>query len=198
MDEPLSNLDAKLRTVMRAQLKHLQRELATTTIYVTHDQVEAMTLADRVVIMDRGKIEQEGAPADIYAVPRSIFVAGFVGSPPMNLIEGILEGGSFRHVGGSVDAIPSNDVGRIFLGQRPEDLRVVPALHGDLAGEVFSSELLGDFGLVGVRVGQDILNVKVGPKEGRSIGEPVSVVFDRRKLHVFDFVSGLRSSGSPA
>ncbi len=88
MDEPLSNLDAKLRVQMRAELKHLQHELKVTTIYVTHDQIEAMTLADRVAVMNRGIIEQLGSPKEIYNDPRTLFVAGFIGSPPMNLIEG--------------------------------------------------------------------------------------------------------------
>ncbi len=102
MDEPLSNLDAKLRTSMRAQIKHLQRELATTTVYVTHDQVEAMTLADRIVIMDKGRIQQQGSPAEIYARPASTFVAGFIGSPPMNLLTGRGGSGAFQHPAGSV------------------------------------------------------------------------------------------------
>ena len=88
MDEPLSNLDAKLRVQMRAELKHLQHELQVTTIYVTHDQIEAMTLAHRVAVMNKGVIEQLGTPKDIYNDPRTLFVAGFIGSPPMNLIDG--------------------------------------------------------------------------------------------------------------
>ena len=88
MDEPLSNLDAKLRVQMRAELKHLQHELQTTTVYVTHDQIEAMTLAHRVAVMNKGVIEQLGTPREIYNDPRTLFVAGFIGSPPMNLIRG--------------------------------------------------------------------------------------------------------------
>ena len=88
MDEPLSNLDAKLRLTMRAQLKHIQKRLQTTTIYVTHDQIEAMTLADRVAIMDKGRIQQLGTPDEVYNDPANVFVAGFIGSTPMNLIKG--------------------------------------------------------------------------------------------------------------
>ena len=95
MDEPLSNLDAKLRLTMRAQLKHIQRRLETTTIYVTHDQIEAMTLADRIAIMNKGKIQQLGTPDEVYNNPANVFVAGFIGSPPMNLIKGDLENGTF-------------------------------------------------------------------------------------------------------
>jgi multiple sugar transport system ATP-binding protein len=192
MDEPLSNLDAKLRIGMRAQIKHLQRDFAATTVYVTHDQAEAMTLADRVVIMNGGKIEQEGAPADVYDMPISVFVAGFMGSPPMNLIEGTLEAGRFQHEAGGVDAVPTRDAGRVILGQRPEDLRRTDAAAGDLVGEVFSSEFLGDFGIVAVRIGRDIVNVKVDPKDRPTIGEPIGLLFDRSRLHVFDSSSGRR------
>ena len=95
MDEPLSNLDAKLRVSTCAQIKNLQHELAVTTIYVTHDQIEAMTLADRVVVMNQGKIQQIGTPTDIYDNPANTFVAGFIGSPAMNLVSGVISGGSF-------------------------------------------------------------------------------------------------------
>ena len=96
MDEPLSNLDAKLRVSTRAQIKNLQHELKTTTIYVTHDQIEAMTLADRVVVMNKGKVQQVGAPKEIYDRPQNTFVAGFIGSPAMNLMDGGLVGGTFK------------------------------------------------------------------------------------------------------
>ena len=95
MDEPLSNLDAKLRVSTRAQIKNLQHELAVTTIYVTHDQIEAMTLADRVVVMNQGKIQQIGTPTDIYDNPANTFVAGFIGSPAMNLVDGMMSSGTF-------------------------------------------------------------------------------------------------------
>jgi multiple sugar transport system ATP-binding protein len=192
MDEPLSNLDAKLRTLMRAQLKHLQRELATTTIYVTHDQVEAMTLADRIVIMNKGRIEQQGSPAEVYARPISTFVAGFIGSPPMNLIQGVMQGSGFRHSAGRLTELPSRAQGEITLGQRPEDLRLAPSDRADLVGSVFSSELLGDSTLVAVQLGKEIVNVKTGPTEGQPIGAPIGITFDRSKLHFFNTASGQR------
>ena len=99
MDEPLSNLDAKLRVQMRAELKHLQHELQITTVYVTHDQIEAMTLAHRVAVMNKGVIEQLGTPKEIYNDPRTLFVAGFIGSPPMNLIQGEVRDGVFTGAG---------------------------------------------------------------------------------------------------
>jgi multiple sugar transport system ATP-binding protein len=195
MDEPLSNLDAKLRTVMRAELKHLQRDLAITTIYVTHDQVEAMTLADRIVILDKGRIQQEGVPADIYARPANIFVASFIGSPPMNLLKGDVGDGAFRHAGGIVGCVSISAVGPVTIGQRPEDLRVVEPGEGDLAGTVFTSELLGDSTLLSVRVGSDLMNVKVGPEEGRRMGEAVGIKLDRGRLHAFGAVDGRRLAG---
>jgi multiple sugar transport system ATP-binding protein len=196
MDEPLSNLDAQLRTLMRAQLKHLQRDLATTTIYVTHDQVEAMTLADRIVIMNKGRIEQQGTPEEIYARPQSTFVAAFIGSPPMNLISGSMDSGVFRHEAGILDAVGGPADGPIVLGQRPEDLRVAATGAGDLKGKVFSYELLGDSSLVAVRVGAELINVKVAPGERYSIGQPLDVVIDRARLHLFDSTSGHRLGGS--
>jgi multiple sugar transport system ATP-binding protein len=191
MDEPLSNLDAKLRALMRAQLKHLQRDLATTTIYVTHDQTEAMTLADRIVIMKNGRIQQSGTPADIYACPGNTFVAGFIGSPPMNLMKGEIISGQFVHAAGKVPVV-SADSGAIVLGIRPEDVDVTAPDKGDLAGAIFSSELLGDTVLLGVTVGADLVNVKVGADCGRPIGEHVGIKLNRNKLHVFDAAEGYR------
>jgi multiple sugar transport system ATP-binding protein len=120
MDEPLSNLDSRLRIDMRAELKHLQHELAVVTLYVTHDQVEAMTLASRIAILKDGLLQQYAAPAEIYNRPANLFVAGFVGSPSMNLLPGTVESGIFRRGGLSIEAPP---VGRdLTLGIRPEDV----------------------------------------------------------------------------
>ncbi|KLK92612.1 ABC transporter ATP-binding protein [Microvirga vignae] len=196
MDEPLSNLDAQLRTVMRAQLKHLQRDLATTTIYVTHDQIEAMTLADRIVIMKGGRIQQSGTPAEIYARPANTFVAAFIGSPPMNLMSGTGSEGVFVHPAGQVE-IPSVPRGQVTLGVRSEDIRIVGPGQGHMTGVVFSSELLGDTTLIGVTVGPDLVNVKVGPEGGMRIGEPVSLLFDSKSLHVFDAEGQRLSGGRP-
>jgi multiple sugar transport system ATP-binding protein len=193
MDEPLSNLDAKLRNLMRAQLKHLQRDLAVTTIYVTHDQTEAMTLADRIIIMKDGRIQQAGSPADIYENPSNTFVAGFVGSPPMNLIGGRMANSEFEHAGGTL-AVSDFREGPIILGIRPEDIRIGEQGKADISGTVYSSELLGDSVLLGITAGKDIINVKVGPKDGRSMGEPIAISLDRKKLHAFDPASGNRIS----
>jgi multiple sugar transport system ATP-binding protein len=196
MDEPLSNLDAKLRSVMRGQIRHLQRDLATTTVYVTHDQVEAMTLADRIVILSGGRVQQEGAPEEIYARPGNAFVAGFIGSPPMNLLPGAAEDGRFTRPDGSVDGICAR--GPVLLGQRPEDLRIVAPEAADLRGEVFSSELLGDSVLIGVGLGRDLVTVKTGPGGQRRVGEPVGLALDHSKLHLFEAGSGRRIDGGGA
>ena len=123
MDEPLSNLDAKLRQSMRVQIKHMQRQLRVTTVYVTHDQIEAMTLADRIVIMNKGAIQQVGTPDQIYTDPANTFVAGFIGGPPMNLVEGSAVDGRFDAAGLSV-ACPSALSGRISLGIHPKHCRI--------------------------------------------------------------------------
>ena len=124
MDEPLSNLDAKLRVSTRAQIKNLSHELAITTIYVTHDQVEAMTLADRVVVMKQGVVQQVGSPTDIYDMPANSFVAGFIGSPAMNLIEGKISKGVFSSQNTLIKGLKADD-GEIILGFRAEDAMVI-------------------------------------------------------------------------
>ncbi|WP_411036528.1 ABC transporter ATP-binding protein [Shinella sp. BYT-45] len=197
MDEPLSNLDAQLRTVMRTHLKHLQREMASTTIYVTHDQVEAMTLADRIVVLNNGRIQQVATPAEIYARPANTFVARFIGSPPMNLLEGRIENGTFVHAGGSI-RVDSTADGPVFLGQRPEDICLAARGAGHLGGTVYAAELLGDAVLVAVRTGAELVNVKMPPDCRLAEGETVDLVFDPSKIHVFDAVTGDRRECVPS
>jgi len=191
MDEPLSNLDAKLRVSMRAQLKHLQHELATTTIYVTHDQVEAMTLADRVAVMSKGRLQQVGAPLDIYNRPQNVFVAGFLGNPSMNLVAAHAEAGRLVHAAFSLPAEAVRP-GKLFVGQRPEDMKVTDPEKGDFRGEVYSAELLGDAALITVRLNGDLIAVKA-PKDVRArMGDVVGVSFDPAMLHLFDGATGER------
>jgi multiple sugar transport system ATP-binding protein len=190
MDEPLSNLDAKLRTLMRAELRHLQRELGTTTIYVTHDQVEAMTLADRIVILNNARIQQMGTPAEIYARPANTFVAGFIGSPPMNLIQGEISGGRFLHPSGGVMAGIVHS-GPAVLGIRPEEIDLAQG-QADLTGEVYSSELLGDCLLLSVDIGGTRVIAKLNPGEGREMGSRVGLSLSRARLHLFDAEVGAR------
>ena len=191
MDEPLSNLDAKLRVSMRAQLKHLQRELNTTTIYVTHDQVEAMTLADRVAVMSAGKLLQVGAPLDIYNRPANAFVAAFLGNPSMNLIEARVEGGLVMHPRFNLpgQGLP---LGPITLGERPEDMAIVAPGAGDFDTEVYTAELLGDTALVTVQLGAKLIAVKAEKDTPVRMGDTVGVRFNREALHFFDARSGER------
>jgi len=160
MDEPLSNLDAKLRVQMRSELKRLQHELRVTTIYVTHDQIEAMTLAHRVAVMNKGVIEQLGTPKEIYNDPRTLFVAGFIGSPPMNLVEGEVKDGVFSSAGGlRVEGFNHANVARAVLGVRPEDIHVVGAKDPgiNLAAPIYSVELTGESTFVSVHAGDRLL-----------------------------------------
>jgi multiple sugar transport system ATP-binding protein len=192
MDEPLSNLDAKLRTSMRAQLKHLQRELAITTIYVTHDQIEAMTLADRIVIMDKGRIQQIGTPDEIYGDPANTFVAGFIGSPPMNLVKGEIKGGVFTGPNISVPSIALADRADVILGVRPEDANIAAAaVH--LNANLYALEPTGDMTLVGIRLSDGAyFNVKSDRDFRQNLDTPVAVTFDPKRLYFFDGASGAR------
>jgi multiple sugar transport system ATP-binding protein len=189
MDEPLSNLDAKLRVTMRAHIKHLHHSLGVTTIYVTHDQIEAMTLADRVVVMSRARIQQIGTPQDIYERPANLFVAGFIGSPPMNLVPGRLAGGVFTAPGFHVGGFTASDVDQVVLGVRPEDLGVLA--HEDLgraalAAEVFAFELTGDATLVTIKQGDLLVTAKAGKDHRSALGAHVGFAVDASRCHLFD------------
>ena len=148
MDEPLSNLDAKLRVSTRAQIKNLSHELKVTTIYVTHDQIEAMTLADRVVVMKQGVVQQVGTPTDIYDNPANTFVAGFIGSPAMNLLKGTMKDGCFSGDNVEISGFSAAD-GPITLGFRAEDAAVSPSV-GSINATVYTMELLGDATMIAV------------------------------------------------
>ena len=186
MDEPLSNLDAKLRVTMRAELKNLSHRLRITTVYVTHDQIEAMTLADRVAVMHDGRIEQLGTPVEIYNDPRTLFVAGFIGSPAMNLVEGEIRDGTF-FAGGipvlTVDA-PSRD--DLVLGLRPEDIRVVAPGEGDFDAPVFASENTGESVLATVRVGTHRITAKADRYTELDIDERIGLKVDGAHVYLFD------------
>ena len=190
MDEPLSNLDAKLRVSTRAQIKNLQHELAVTTIYVTHDQIEAMTLADRVVVMNKGEIQQIGTPTEIYDRPANTFVAGFIGSPAMNLVSGSISGGTFTGPNVTIKGLKADD-GAITLGFRAEDVEVVKR-GGDAKAPVYSMELLGDATQVSIRSGSEILSGKA-PKDFRAeIGAPIGFKINAAVCHLFDPQTGAR------
>ncbi len=185
MDEPLSNLDAKLRVTMRAELKHLQHEMKITTVYVTHDQIEAMTLADRVAVMDHGIISQLGPPEEIYNDPTNLFVAGFIGSPPMNLMKGKLHDNNFQHPNFSISINREAILEEATLGIRPEDLILCAAQKGVLQGTVYAHELTGESTLTTINVGPDRLTIR-GPKEFKiNIDEAVGVQFEASKCFLF-------------
>ena len=197
MDEPLSNLDAKLRVSMRAELKHLSAQLQVTTVYVTHDQIEAMTLADRVAVMKDGRIQQLAPPREIYNDPANLFVAGFIGSPAMNLIEGRVEGGCFVTRGGvPLVAVPSGERDGVTLGLRPEDLAIVPPGTGDFDVPVYAHENTGESTLV---TGEFADGQRVIAKGDRMLearmGEPIGVRCDPSYLYLFDARTGARLRG---
>ena len=198
MDEPLSNLDAKLRVIMRAELKRLQKELGITTIYVTHDQVEAMTMADRIAVLNEGKLQQYGEPHELYNNPANIFVAGFIGTPPMNFLEG-----SFLSEKGIIDfgpfyiRLPHNVLEvlektatseEVVIGIRPEDIIIG---EGELEGEVYVVEPLGKDIIVHIHMGDNIrIRAIVSTGNIPKMGEKIRIRFNMDKIHIFDKRNG--------
>jgi multiple sugar transport system ATP-binding protein len=198
-DEPLSNLDAKLRVQMRAEIAQLQQRLKTTTIYVTHDQVEAMTMGQRVAVLKDGDLKQVGTPLELYDRPANLFVASFIGTPPMNFISAtVTEGGaslaSAKYalpVPGSLRAVTNASVGRrVVAGVRPENiLEAGVEAHGETAAltvEVEIAEPLGSEVILHGRVGDDLLVAKLDPHHLPEPGEKVSLVIELDALHLFD------------
>ncbi|MDO6708206.1 sn-glycerol-3-phosphate ABC transporter ATP-binding protein UgpC [Photobacterium sp. 1_MG-2023] len=188
-DEPLSNLDAALRAHMRLEIKKLQRELGVTSIYVTHDQVEAMTLADRIVVLNQGKIEQIGTPAEIYHQPQSHFVARFIGSPAINLLPASLSAGVFTLNNGQQYALPEYGYlpdQTIMIGIRPEQLSLQAGSHLlELSLNVQVVEPLGPNQLVhGQLLGQ--MFTAVTPEQPLALQESLTIYVDPDKLHLFD------------
>ena len=191
MDEPLSNLDAKLRQAMRVQIKHIQRQLKITTVYVTHDQIEAMTLADRIVIMQSGAIQQVGTPDEIYNEPANTFVAGFIGAPPMNLIDGSIENGEFDAPGVKVGGLSKELSGHTILGIRPEDC-IVSDTGAHLNAEVYGVEPTGDMTFLTLRASDKLIEVKADRAYRAELGKREAVRFDPERIYLFDGASGLR------
>ena len=195
-DEPLSNLDAKLRVSMRGEIKSLQRRLGSTTIYVTHDQIEAMTMADKIVVMNAGRIEQVGTPFEIYDKPVNTFVAGFLGSPAMNLIQGKVNGGTkpALAVGGALIPLPaifSALNGRdIVLGVRPENVDVV--VTGGIAAKVTSMEPTGSDTLLGVEAFGQALTSVLHRRLDLQLGQSVQIALMPDALHFFDATTQAR------
>jgi multiple sugar transport system ATP-binding protein len=198
MDEPLSNLDAQLRLQMRIEIKRLQKQLGVTTLYVTHDQVEAMTMADMVAVMHDGRLQQLASPADLYAHPANLFVARFCGSPPMNVLEGEAADGMFRHQTGTLALRRADVRGPVQLGFRPEHATIAaPGDPGSLRGEVYVVEPLGNETLVTVDLDGTLVNIREPADFGGSVGDRCAVQPLTKHLHLFDDATG-EALGAPA
>ncbi len=209
-DEPLSNLDAKLRVQTRAEISKLQKRLETTTIYVTHDQIEAMTMGHRIAVMKDGKLQQVGTPLEVYERPANLFVASFIGTPPMNLVPAEIAGDAGGDVpGGGVPAVaasgfrlqlperwraaPASAGRKVVLGLRPESLREAgrPRSGADgptarLTGTVEFAELLGYEVITHVRVGEDLLIAKLDPHRAPQMGDAIELLADLDGIHLFE------------
>ena len=199
-DEPLSNLDAKLRVSMRLQIKDLQRRVATTSLYVTHDQVEAMTLADRLIVMNKGVAEQIATPMEIYDAPANIFVAGFIGSPAMNFLPATIEADGLRLADGSTLPRPSGVAdGAVILGIRPEHLtRGRSGTPGTLTARVQAVETLGADTFVHAKLGEtgsDDIVFRVPGHDRPAEGTVVALAVDPDRLHLFDSTTQRRIGG---
>ncbi len=200
MDEPIAALDARLREEMRVELKRLQRELNHTLVYVTHDQEEAMSIADRIAILEAGKVRQTGTPAEIYNSPNSRYVAELIGAPPMNFVEGELTSGG-RFEGGEVAvslAFPGVDAtGPAALAVRPEDLAIAAPGEGAIEASIYEVEPLGAFTIVDVSAGERLFKVQAPGQPHFKLGESVSLVLDPARCHLFCGETGtlIRSAG---
>jgi multiple sugar transport system ATP-binding protein len=199
-DEPLSNLDAKLRVAMRGEIKALHQRLRTTTVYVTHDQVEAMTMADRIVVMHDGRVEQIGTPLDLYDRPGNLFVAQFIGSPAMNVVEGtVCRGNGAAHVevaGGTCWPL-GNAAGvngqRVAYGIRPEHLSLCgPGTAGAVAGEIIVVEPTGAATELLVQAGEAQIVLVTHGRPIVNAGDKIGLTIDPAMVHVFDKASGER------
>ena len=190
MDEPLSNLDAQLRHGMRVEIRALQQRLAMTVVYVTHDQVEAMSMADRVILMREGRIEQEGSPEALYARPATMFAARFIGTPAMNLVA-LADGPQGAVIRGAPEApvLPGRGAGRVF-GVRPEHVEVVA--QGGVPGRVTSAEYHGADSILTVQVGEESLLARAAGRVGLAPGAAVRLGWQAGAVHVFDAGSGTR------
>ena len=192
MDEPLSNLDAKLRGLMRAELKHLQHELGITTIYVTHDQIEAMTLASRVAIMNEGILQQVDTPKNIYNDPVNLFVAGFIGSPSMNFFNGDVKNGKFSSEECEFSGLGKDSLNNVVLGVRPEDMEIVSDNNFQFEAKIYSIELTGDQTIVSLKIGSNLITMKEDKDYENELDRIVKIKLNMDKIFLFDTNSGNR------
>ncbi|MCX3306281.1 sn-glycerol-3-phosphate ABC transporter ATP-binding protein UgpC [Bacillus sp. NEAU-CP5] len=206
MDEPLSNLDAKLRVQMRAEIIKLHQRLQTTTIYVTHDQTEALTMATRIVVMKDGKIQQIGTPKDVYEHPENVFVGGFIGSPAMNFFKGKLTDGAI-HIGSAALSVPEGKMKMlrekgyaekdVIFGIRPEDIHdelivVESYKNSSITAKINVAELLGSEIMVYSRIGDQDFIARIDARHDIRAGEELTVAFDMNKAHFFDSETEIR------
>jgi multiple sugar transport system ATP-binding protein len=201
MDEPLSNLDAKLRVYMRAELKKLQKELGVTTIYVTHDQVEAMTMGDKIAILNEGILQQFDPPNKVYSRPANVFVAGFVGSPPTNFFEciltqeGVLDAKEFKYPlpKDLLEAVKIATSAEVILGIRPQDIRVyrdAKAKKNLVEASLYTTEPLGDMMILDLQIGDYIVKAVVSPDFETETAEKFWLRFPANKIYLFDKKTG--------
>jgi len=200
LDEPLSNLDAKLRVYMRAELKRLQRKLGVTTIYVTHDQVEALTMSDRIAVMNGGKLQQVDGPEELYRMPVNTWVAGFIGSPPMNMfdctlaVEGqraFLDASEFKlgiEPGLAAAIGEKSSSSEVIMGARPEDMTVVKGKLGEseIPAEIYVVEPVGESTVVHLKIGKYVAKARAPAGFKGEISDKVGVTIDKEKMHIFD------------
>ena len=202
-DEPIAHLDAKLRAHMRAEIKHLQRALGTTMIYVTHDQLEAMTMADKIAVMHEGELQQLGSPREVYNKPVNAWVAGFVGEPAMNFVDATIEdkGGQtwFKHPNFTIAVTPEQrrlldgqKAKQIPMGVRPDALSILGTKPKDdhVQGEIFVTELLGSDMIVDVNLADSRIRVKTTPEFTGKEGEKCYITVNREKWHAFSMADG--------
>ncbi len=196
MDEPLSNLDAKLREILRAELKSLQLDLGATFLYVTHDHVEAMTMADRIGILDHGKIVQTGMPYEVYNYPKNLYVASLIGSPVMNFFDAFIQGDRMKAEGGLFEVSLEEGVrerlkghaGAVRIGVRAEDMH--RTAENGIKGRIYGIENLGTGKIVTFKVNDHIFRATVGPEYDLPMGSEVGFAFAQDRLHFFDKDSG--------
>ena len=203
MDEPLTNLDFKLRSQMRGELKRIQRELAATFFYVTNDQLEALSLGDRIAVLNHGELQQTGPPQEVYEKPANLFVAGFIGSTRMNFLDCSYDTESQILVGqnntwrlppmnGAGQAIMANgNTDELVFGIRPEDVALSATEQADITGEVYVAEPLGDRIIYDIKVGSEMVKMKTSPTTLLEVGGQVKLKVNLERAHVFDKVSSI-------
>ncbi len=186
MDEPLSNLDAKQRVTMRSEIIQIHRKVGATTIYVTHDQTEAMTMADRIVVMKEGIVQQMGTPKELYFTPVNKFVAGFIGEPPMNFVDCVVIGGKAAAVGVVVPLKKGINNNTITVGFRPEAVRLTPVEGGSFHGVVELTEMLGDYSNMYIDLDGSKIIIRVSPYDVKPVGEKIDFYVPQELLYFFD------------